>query len=100
MGVWAVAHTSFCLKVINLNDKNLINPKDRTPEERRRIAQLGGIASAKKRKYEATLKKKFLLMQVDYETIQQLSKIELELFREWQKERHKNYLKVVEKNGK
>ena len=36
--------------------ENLISLADRSPEERREIARLGGIASGKKRRYRAELR--------------------------------------------
>lgn len=39
------------------NEQNLISLKDRTEEERKEIARMGGIASGEKRKERATIKK-------------------------------------------
>lgn len=45
--------------------KNLINLKDRTPEERKRIATLGGKARAESAKRRKTLKEQLLLLLED-----------------------------------
>lgn len=51
------------------NEKNLISLKDRTEEEKREIARMGGIASGEARKERATMKKtlELLLQEKDSE---------------------------------
>lgn len=45
-----------------MNNENLINLKERSKEERRRIAKMGAKASIKKRKEIKTLKEELLLL--------------------------------------
>lgn len=44
------------------NEQNLISLKDRTEEEKREIARMGGIASGEARKERATMKKTLELL--------------------------------------
>lgn len=46
---------------------NLINLRNRSPEDRKRIAQMGAAASAKERKRKAELKRKLKMLTQIYE---------------------------------
>jgi len=73
-----------------MNVENLI-PFNRLPKEKQKeIAKLGGIASGKKRRYNALMKKRMIeIIRLDDE-FSRLTEQEYSDFKKWQREQRKN----------
>lgn len=56
-----------------MNESNLIPQSERTKEEQRKIARMGGIASGKARKERKTLKEELLLLLSQGDTQEKIS---------------------------
>lgn len=56
-----------------MNESNLISLADRTTEEQRKIARMGGVASGESRRQRKTLKEELLLLLEEGDTQKKIS---------------------------
>lgn len=73
-----------------MNDKNLIQFDQMPPEQHRELSRRGGIASGKKRKANALLKKRMIELLRRYDMLEKLSDEEYADFKEWQRKQRKS----------